>query len=84
MKHALERYITDCGKNHSDLNNMDIPLISIEVTPDIAAKIRFMADSGVFAISTGNASLNFHEGILKSIKTEFFTYPKLSTGDPLT
>lgn len=50
--------------------------ITIEVTPDIAAKIRGMAEAGVFAIGTGNATLNFHEGVLKSIKTELFSYPK--------
>lgn len=49
-------------------------LTTIEVTDDIAAKIRFLAESGVFAIKTGNAVLNFHEGELKTIKTEFFTY----------
>lgn len=55
-------------------------LITLEVTPDIAAKIRFMAESGVFALDTGNASLNFLKGELKSIKTERFTYPQhLST-----
>ena len=50
-------------------------LIKIEVTEDIAAKIRAMAEAGIFSIKTGNASLNFHEGALKSIKTEFMTYP---------
>jgi len=49
-------------------------LISIEVTPDIAAKLRFLAESGVFAIKTGNATLNFHEGELKTIKIELYTY----------
>lgn len=58
---------------------MDIPLISIEVTPDIALKIRGIAEAGVFSILTGNVTLNFHEGVLKSIKTEIFNYPKLST-----
>ena len=54
-----------------------LSLISIEVTPDIATKIRGMAEAGVFSIKTGNAQLNFHEGILKSIKTEFFSYPHI-------
>lgn len=52
-------------------------LIKIEVTPDIAAKIRFLAESGVFAIKTGNATINFHKGDIKSIKTDFFYYPQL-------
>lgn len=52
-----------------------MPLISIEVTPDIAAKIRFLAESGIFVIKTGNASLNFLNGELKSIKTELISYP---------
>jgi hypothetical protein len=57
---------------------MDIPLISLEITPDIALKIRGLAEAGVFAIHTGNATLNFHEGVLKSIKTELYSYPSLS------
>lgn len=56
-------------------------LITVQLTPDIAAKIRFMAESGVFALETGNAQLNFHKGELKSIKTEHFSYPQpLSPG----
>lgn len=51
-------------------------LITLEVTPDIAAKIRFMAESGVFAVDTGNVQLNFHAGNLKSIKTERYSYPQ--------
>lgn len=54
---------------------MEIPLISIEVTPDIASKIRACAEAGVFSIRTGNATLNFLNGNIKSIKTEFFSYP---------
>lgn len=49
-------------------------LVTIEVTPDIAAKIRLLAESGCFAINTGNATLNFHKGQLKSVKTEVYTY----------
>lgn len=55
---------------------MDIPIVTIEVTEDIAAKIRFIAESGLFSIHTGNATLNFHEGVLKSIKTEILSYPQ--------
>lgn len=56
------------------------PLIKIEVTPDIAAKIRFMAESGVFALKKGMVTLNFDASELKSIKTEIYTYPqKIST-----
>lgn len=50
-----------------------MPLVSIEVTPDIAAKIRFMAESGIFAMRGGSATLNFApNGELKSIKQEVF------------
>lgn len=49
-------------------------LITIEVTADIAAKIRLMAESGMFAIKTGSAQCNFLNGELKSIKTELLTY----------
>ncbi len=56
-----------------------VPLITIEVTPDIALKIRGMAEAGVFAIQTGNASINFHEGSIKSIKTEIMSYPSATS-----
>lgn len=59
-----------------------MPLIKLEVTSDIASKIRFMAESGVFSIKTGNVSLNFHEGTLKSIKSEIFTYPGVDNLHP--
>ena len=62
---------------------MDIPLITIEVTPDIAKKIRDCAEAGVFGIRTGNATINFHEGIIKSIKTEFYSYPHKEQVVPL-
>lgn len=52
-------------------------MISLQVPEAIATKIRFMAESGVFAIETGNASLNFLNGKLKSIKTEMMSYPHL-------
>lgn len=51
-----------------------MPTITIEVTVDIAEKIRFMAESGVFAIKTGNASCNFLNGRLKTVKTEHISY----------
>lgn len=52
-----------------------IPLISIELTPDIATKLRFMVEAGVFDIRQGSATLNFDAaGSLKSIKKETFTY----------
>ena len=53
-----------------------MPLITIQVTPDIAFKIRALAEAGVFAIKTGNATVNFHEDKIKSIKTDFFYYPQ--------
>lgn len=62
-----------------------MPTITIEVTPDIAAKIRGMADSGVFAIIKGSATLNFVNGVLKIVKTEVYTtvqpYPHLKNVD---
>lgn len=62
---------------------MDIPLVVIEVTPDIALKIRGLAEAGVFSIKTGNATINFHEGAVKSIKTEYFSYPHVESVDAL-
>lgn len=53
-----------------------MPLVSIEVSQDIAKKIRFLAESGVFAITKGSATLHFDQKELKSIKTELYTYPQ--------
>lgn len=50
-------------------------LISLQITEDIAIKIRGMAEAGVFSIETGNAVLSFKDGKLKSIKTEMYSYP---------
>lgn len=58
-------------------------LVRIEVTPDIASKIRFMAESGVFSITKGNATVNFDGGEIKSIKTELYTYPSVVPISPL-
>lgn len=62
---------------------MDIPLISLQVTPDIAAKLLFMSESGLFSIRKGNAILNFDGGKLKSIKTELYCYPHVSESLPI-
>lgn len=52
-----------------------IPLIKLEVTPDIAVKLRFMMTEGIFDIRGGNVTLNFApNGELKSIKKELFSY----------
>lgn len=58
-----------------------MPLIEIQVTADIAAKIRLMAESGLFAIKTGNATCNFVNGELKSVKTELYTYAQAKPVD---
>ena len=53
----------------------EIPLISIDLTPDIATKLRFMVESGVFDIRGGSATLMFDpSGKLKSIKRELYTH----------
>lgn len=53
----------------------EIPLISIELTPDIAGKLRFMVEAGVFDMRGGSATLNFApNGELKSVKKELFVY----------
>ena len=52
-----------------------IPLIPVELTPDVAVKLRFMMEAGVFDIRGGTATLNFSKtGELKSIKKEIYTY----------
>lgn len=54
---------------------MHVPLIPVELTPDIAIKLRFMIESGIFDIRGGNAVLSFApNGELKSIKKEQFIY----------
>lgn len=54
---------------------MKIPLIPVELTPDIAVKLRFMVESGVFDVRGGNVTLSFDQGgTLKTIKKEIFTY----------
>lgn len=58
-------------------------LISIEVTPDIAVKIRALAEAGVFAITTGNASINFVGGNIKTIKTEYYHHYPQSQETPI-
>lgn len=56
-----------------------IPLISIELTPDIAAKLRFMVEAGVFDLRGGSATLNFApSGELKSVKKEIFFHAQSS------
>lgn len=54
-----------------------IPLISVELTPDVAIKLRFMMESGLFDMKGANAILSFDEkGTLKTIKKETFYYSK--------
>lgn len=56
--------------------NVLVPLISVELTPDVAIKLRFMMESGIFDIKGGNAVLSFDtSGQLKTIKRELFSYP---------
>lgn len=49
-------------------------MVTIQVSPDIAAKIRFLAESGVFTLNDGSVTCHFKDGKLKTIKTELFTY----------
>jgi len=60
-----------------------IPLIPVELTPDVAIKLRFMMESGVFDVKGGNVVLSFDaNGQLKTIKRELFshnTYPQGNT-----
>lgn len=56
------------------------------VTPDIAIKLKFLSESGVFDMRGGNAILSFApNGELKSIKKELFVYaPKDVDNELLT
>jgi capsule polysaccharide export protein KpsE/RkpR len=59
------------------ISDMDIPLISIEVTPDIATKIRFLGESGFFSMRRGKVTVNFdNAGNISSMETHTFAYPQ--------
>ena len=64
---------------------MEPILYSIEVTADIALKIRQMAEFGVFSLRGGSCEIHFDaEGKLALVVTHTSQRPiKLSTGDPL-
>lgn len=49
-------------------------LINIEVTPDIASKIRFLAEQGVFSMMDGSAELHFKNGQLLTVMTKRMGY----------
>lgn len=55
-------------------------LIKIEVSEDIATKIRAMAEQGIFTIDTGSAEVHFKDGNLLKIITHRTSYP-LSSQD---
>lgn len=53
-------------------------LVKIEVTPDIAAKIRVLAEAGVFTLDTGSAEIHFKDcALLKIITHRTSSYPQL-------
>lgn len=53
-------------------------MYSIEVTGDIAAKIRSLAETGVFAMRGGSCEVHFdNEGNISQVVTH--TYQRLST-----
>lgn len=62
-----------------------MPLISIEVTPDIAAKIRMLAEEGVFTLTKGNVVINIDNSSFLTLKVERITHlKKLSTQKDLS
>lgn len=54
-----------------------MPLITVEVTADIAEKIRFMAEQGVFGIIDGSAELHFKKGRLGTVMTKRISYSQV-------
>lgn len=56
----------------------EIPTIQLEITPDIAEKIRFMSEEGVFGLLTGSAELHFKDGRLLKIITHRTSYQQIS------
>ena len=55
-------------------------LIRVEVTPDIALKIRQLAEEGVFTLTKGNVVINIDNGEFLTLKVERISHPKkLST-----
>lgn len=60
------------------ISKVIVQLIPVELTPDIATKLRFMIENGVFDMRGGNVTLNFApNGELKSLKKETFVYAKV-------
>ncbi len=52
-----------------------MPLVSVEMTPNIADALAFMVRAGTFDMKGGNVILSFDpQGKLKSIKKEIFVY----------
>ena len=51
-------------------------MVGIEVTPEIAQMIRFMAESNVFGIATGSATIHFSESKITTIEVKQYTYAK--------
>lgn len=64
----------------------DVILYSIEVTADIAAKIRTLAESGVFAMKGGSCDIHFdNQGSISQVVSHTYRrIEKLSPGDHLT
>lgn len=59
-------------------------LINIEVTSDIAIKIRQLAEEGIFTLNKGNVIINIDNGNFLTLKVERITHPKtLSTENNL-
>lgn len=55
-----------------------IELYSIEVTADIAQKIRYLAEVGFFAAKRGKCTVNFdNEGNISSVETHQYHYPQV-------
>lgn len=46
------------------------------MTEDIAAKIRCLAEEGVFTLPKGNVEINIDAGRFQTLKVERITHPK--------
>lgn len=56
-------------------------LIAVELAPETAAKIRFMASEGIFGIDTGSAELHFKDGKLLKIVTHRTSYQQVALNE---
>lgn len=72
-----------------EIEEIDLPLYSIEVTEDIASKIRIFAEMGVFAMKSGSVEIHFDplgnvSQVVSHIHRKVIHKPVISTLDKMS